>query len=410
MLKNKKSLFISYDGLLDQLGTSQILPYLEGLVSHLDELHVISFEKRNKMNQLGVKLSQQLIDKRIHWHPLIFSNKFGLIGKVFDAFKMQFCSLYLSWKYSIDIIHSRSHLPAIIGRLIKLLLQKKLLFDFRGLWVDERVDKGSWNRKFLFHNIQYKIFKYIERFLISGSDHIVVLTNKVIEEVKCLGQVNSEKITVIRCCSDYSHFKNLEHKSDLKSALNITKNAKIIGYLGSVGQIYMIREAINFFKECINNDPNTFLVVVTYEIEDFLLIAKEELNEAQLKNIRIQSASRNEVPEYINLMDLMVMFYTPTYARIATCPTRMGESFACGVPIISNEGIGDVSEIVADIKGGIIIHDTSSTNITIGMKKFFEGNFNSGNDLRNTSKEFFSLEAGVQKYLKVYESIFFLES
>ena len=141
-----------------------------------------------------------------------------------------------------------------------------------------------------------------------------------------------------------------------------------------------------------------------------MLIAKEELNEAQLKNIRIQSASRNEVPEYINLMDLMVMFYTPTYARIATCPTRMGESFACGVPIISNEGIGDVSEIVADIQGGIIIHNTSSTNITIGMKKFFEGNFNSGNDLRNASKEFFSLEAGVQKYLKVYESIFFLES
>jgi hypothetical protein len=93
MLKNKKSLFISYDGLLDQLGTSQILPYLEGLVSHLDELHVISFEKRNKMNQLGVKLSQQLIDKRIHWHPLIFSNKVGLLGKVCDAVKLEFGSL-----------------------------------------------------------------------------------------------------------------------------------------------------------------------------------------------------------------------------------------------------------------------------------------------------------------------------
>ena len=37
MLKNKKSLFISYDGLLDQLGASQILPYLEGLVITLDE-------------------------------------------------------------------------------------------------------------------------------------------------------------------------------------------------------------------------------------------------------------------------------------------------------------------------------------------------------------------------------------
>jgi len=410
ILKSKKSLFISYDGLLDQLGASQILPYVEGLVTHLDEMHVISFEKRNKMNQGGKELSKKLIDKGIYWHPLIFSSRFGATGKIIDVIKMQFCSIYFSWKYSIDVVHCRSHIPAMIACVIKLILPIKLLFDFRGLWVDERLDKGGWNKENFFHNIQYKIFKSIERFLLSRADHIVVLTKKVIDEIKILGQVNSENISMIPCCADYQHFQNHNNNSYLKSTLNIPKTSKVIGYLGSIGKIYMIREIIIFFKECIASHPSTILVVVTNELEDFMLFAKKELNEEQFKNIRVQSASRDEVPNYINLMDLMVMFYVPTYARMATCPTRMGESFACGVPILSNQGIGDVTEIVSDLNGGIMIDDTTEQSILIGMNKFFEGNFLSGNELRNASEKIFSLDAGIQKYMKVYESIFLLEN
>ena len=65
ILSEKKVLFISYDGLLDQLGASQILPYLEGLKSDVDRIYIISFEKRDKMNERGKELFQNLRKKGI---------------------------------------------------------------------------------------------------------------------------------------------------------------------------------------------------------------------------------------------------------------------------------------------------------------------------------------------------------
>ena len=406
ILSEKKVLFISYDGLLDQLGASQILPYLEGLKSDVDRIYIISFEKRDKMNERGKELFQNLRKKGIDWYPLIFTSKYGALGKVFDAIKMQYLAFYLSWRRSIDIIHCRSHLPAVVGRTVKLIFGSKFIFDFRGLWVDERIDKGGWDLKFFFHRFQYKFFKFIESFLISGSDHIVVLTEKVIKEVQYLGKQNIEAISVIPCCADYSHFKIINNDFNLKTDLNISQNSTVIGYLGSVGKMYMIREMILFFKEYLSINPSSILFIVTEEINEFMIIAEKELNPQQLEHIRIRSASRDKVPEYINLMDIMAMFCVPTYARIAACPTKMGESFACGVPIISNKGIGDVSKIVLNIKGGIVLNDISSKSIAFGIRELQKGNYLSGNQLREASEDIFSLNLGIKKYLKVYQSIF----
>ena len=47
-------LFVTYDGLLDPLGSSQILPYLRSIASHPRSLHIISEVGRNKPAPAGV--------------------------------------------------------------------------------------------------------------------------------------------------------------------------------------------------------------------------------------------------------------------------------------------------------------------------------------------------------------------
>ena len=44
--KRKKILYISYDGILDPIGESQILSYLEKLCKDFD-FYLITFEKKN---------------------------------------------------------------------------------------------------------------------------------------------------------------------------------------------------------------------------------------------------------------------------------------------------------------------------------------------------------------------------
>ena len=52
-MKNKKHIvYCSYDGLLDSLGRSQILPYVEGLNTNSQyQFTIISFEKIHDQNE-----------------------------------------------------------------------------------------------------------------------------------------------------------------------------------------------------------------------------------------------------------------------------------------------------------------------------------------------------------------------
>ena len=68
-----RALYISYDGLLDQIGTSQILPYLQSISTHVDALHILSFEKKKKFDDGGEELLSELLKKGVAWHPVIFS-------------------------------------------------------------------------------------------------------------------------------------------------------------------------------------------------------------------------------------------------------------------------------------------------------------------------------------------------
>ena len=64
-----------YDGLLDSLGRSQILPYVEGLNINSQYLFtIISFEKIHDQNEIK-KLKEFLSSKNIDWIPLVYTKK-----------------------------------------------------------------------------------------------------------------------------------------------------------------------------------------------------------------------------------------------------------------------------------------------------------------------------------------------
>ena len=62
---NKTVLFISYDGLLDPLGQSQILPYIMGIVKHTKPIHVLSFEKNFRFKDNNIALNTYLKEQEI---------------------------------------------------------------------------------------------------------------------------------------------------------------------------------------------------------------------------------------------------------------------------------------------------------------------------------------------------------
>ena len=70
----RKVLFITYDGLLDPLGRSQILPYIIGLSKKRIGFSVLSFEKKHSSYEID-KLKKLLKSFNISWYYLKFKEE-----------------------------------------------------------------------------------------------------------------------------------------------------------------------------------------------------------------------------------------------------------------------------------------------------------------------------------------------
>lgn len=406
-----KVLYITYDGLLDPLGSSQILPYLIGINDSSKSIFIVSVEKPERFSKNFEKLNKELIEKNIYWEPLLFSQKFGIFGKIWDFLKIYFTTTKLSFSKKINIVHARGHVSAQVASFLKKIFKVRYIFDFRGLWVDERVDKGGWDLEKYFDRLQYKYFKYKEIKLLKNADHIVLLTNKVKDEICRISETNYDKLTVIPCCADFNHFTLQTESKKLSSRkiLGIPNNSLVFGFLGSVGPMYLLDDYFKFieliYKRYALIDIDVFGLLITNDLNAANLAKQRIVDENLNQNIIVLSTSRSQVPELLHSLDVLISFISSTYARQASSPTKIAESFACGIPIISNQGVGDVEDHINDINGGKIISNTLQETLEKMLPSLDEIVALDREKIRNKAKEFLSLDIALQRYKDVYSKI-----
>ena len=79
-----KILYISYDGLTDILGKSQILPYIVGLTKYGYAFTIISFEKRHRKERLESDINNIIKGLPIDWVPLTYHRNPPILSSIFD--------------------------------------------------------------------------------------------------------------------------------------------------------------------------------------------------------------------------------------------------------------------------------------------------------------------------------------
>lgn len=400
-------LYITYDGLLDPLGASQILPYIKGISVTQGGMVVLSFEKSYRMDQGHQALSDDLRRYGIQWKYLSFTAGFGLAGKLWDLVRMYFWGYWLAIKHGVGVVHARGQPTAQIGLFIKQLFGIKLIFDCRGLWVDERVDKGGWNMSRLSHRMQYRHFKRVERNLFTKADQVVVLTHKVVDEVVKLGAEPASKLTVIPCCADFDHFplSTFERKSKARVAAFIPQEARVLGYLGSVGRVYMLDRFFRFFELAAQQYEDFHALVITQDVGALREVMTCNLPSILHQRVYIVPAGRDEVPDVLPAMDFLVSFIKPSYARMASSPTKLAECFAVGIPVICNDGVGDVASQVKQIGAGVIVDPTSDSELYEVVLKLNDVLGMGGQRLRDAARPLLGLEVAEDRYRSIYSKL-----
>lgn len=390
-------LYISYDGMLEPLGQSQVLSYLKRLAS-TNVIHLVSFEKPGDWTDSGrgEQLRAQLAAAGIAWHPLTYHKKPSALATAWDIACGTALGLWLLVRHRLNAIHARSYVPSVMALALKRLTGARYIFDMRGFWADERVDGGIWPP----HSRTYRVAKWFERRFLLEADHVVSLTRAAVEEMRRFPYLRDHMppFTVIPTCADLSLFA--------PPSAPRPAGAFVLGYVGSAGTWYLFDEAVRCFVELMRARPGARFLVVNRGEHAFI---RARLAAAGVPEdaFELTSSSHAEVPLQIARMDAGVFFIRPAFSKQASAPTKLGEFLGCGVPCIGNTGVGDMAGVLQDEGVGVALDGFNTPSLREGLRKLLDLVADPGTRPRcvAAARKHFSLDEGVRKYERVYDQL-----
>src|SRR5215469_4544779 len=122
-------LYITYDGVLEPLGQSQVLRYLEKLaVDHT--IYLISFEKKEERQDRArlEAMYEHLSGIGVAWLPLTYHKTPSLLATVWDIAVGTSAALWIMARRRVRIVHARSYVPALMALIVKRLTGARFLF------------------------------------------------------------------------------------------------------------------------------------------------------------------------------------------------------------------------------------------------------------------------------------------
>ena len=407
----KNILFISYDGMTDPLGQSQVIPYLSGLTKFGYRFTILSCDKPDKFIANKEYVENLLVGFPIKWVSIPYHKNPPVFSSIYDYRMLKKKAMQLHQKNNFDMVHTRPGLPTLVALWMKKKYGIKFLDDVRGFWADERVDGGMWNLKNPVFKTVYNFFKKHEYECLENADYVTCLTHAAKKEMLTWANVKGQPlpIQVIPCSADLDLFNpeniNQELKEKFRKELGIQPGDMIFSYLGSIGGWYLTDEMMRLCKLLSDKFPAAKFLFISPHRHEVITSAAEKQG-LNADRIITRQANRHEVPVLLSFSSYSIFFIKPCYSKISSSPTKHGEIMAMGIPVITNSGVGDVAEIVRKYNAGFVLNSFSDDELKVVVDGIAAGKIFQHDDIRNGAKEFYALNNAIDLYRKVYQQIF----
>lgn len=391
----KAVLYISYDGMLEPLGQSQVIAYLERLAGER-RIHLLSFEKPDYWRDVPARNAARarLREAGIRWHPRRYHKRPSALATAYDIAAGIVSGAWIGLRHRIGIVHARSDVPAAMALCLRHLRRARFVFDMRGFWADERVDGGLWPAD----GPMYRVAKALERRFLLAADHVVSLTRAGVREMQRFPflQVRFPAVSVIPTCANLSRFRPAASKA----------NGLVIGYVGSAGTWYLFDEVVACFAELLRMRPDARFLVLNRGEHAFIL---ERLARGGVpaELVQLVAADHADVPAWMGRMHAAVFFIKPVFSKQASAPTKLAELLGCGIPCLVNAGIGDMQEVVEGEGVGIALREFDAGSLRDGLQRLLALVQSPwiAERCRDAAQRHFSLDAGVEAYRAIYAGL-----
>jgi len=408
-LEGRRVLFISYNGMLDPLGQSQVLPYLRELAKRGVQFTLLSFERDKAFTPAGVAQCEQLREKLktqgIEWHWLRYHQRPSIPATIYDVLAGIRKASGLVRRNRIEMVHARGHIPATIALALKRRFGVKMIFDLRGLMAEEYVDAEHWREG----GLPYRITKAAERRILAATDGIVTLTERIWPIIREWQGLRGRAVhhEVIPCCVDLSLFKfSDEDRARRRSELGLGDRLTMV-YSGSLDGWYLTEQMADFFASFLKQNRDAHLLWLTTGSHDRVRELMRARN-VDAENFSVRAVASAEVASYLAAADVGLAFIKRCVSKIASSPTKNGEYLACGLPLVINAGVGDSDLLINEWKAGVLLEDFGEEDyLKAGREiELIAADREARKKARAVAEQVFNLQtiAG-ERYASLYEAV-----
>lgn len=390
-----RGLYLCYFGLREPLVQTQVMPYLRALVEAGAEMDLLTFEpdappnwpadeardRRDLLAADGIRWKW----RRYHKCPALPATLLDVLGGAGEAIRFA--------RHSPGaILHARAHIPLAMALLSRPFCRARILFDVRGLMADEYADAGVWDER----SLPYRLIKRLEKIGFRSADHLVVLTHRMRCWLEQQKRVDGSRVEVIPCCVNTRRFTP-----------GTTQGPFQVVYAGSTTGLYLLAEMARLFSEIRKLRPDATWTVLTRTPAEHLwpLLKAEGLDPTHCE---VSSVSAEDVPTHLGNADLGFSFRKPSFSQVAASPTKIAEYLACGVPVVSNSGIGDVDDLLRRTGVGVLVDSFSPEALSACAREALA--LASAHDVRTRCREVALREfdlgtLGGPRYVSVYRRL-----
>ncbi|HEV2763817.1 MAG TPA: glycosyltransferase [Pyrinomonadaceae bacterium] len=407
----RRVLFISYNGMLDPLGQSQVIPYLRELSgAGVARFTLLSFERGAAFTPEGrarcAELERELASHGIEWHRLRYHQRPSLPATAYDVWAGTRYAETLARRNGVELVHARSHVPATMALSLKKRLGLKMIFDVRGLLAEEYADAGHWREG----ELKYRLTKRTEARCLAAADGVVTLTEAIWEVVKDWPPLRGREVAheVVPCCADLERFRfDPAARERSRDELKL-RDRFVLVYSGSIGGWYLNEEMADFFAALLGVRGDAHFLWLT-QAERARVDALMRARGIEGERYTVVSARPPEVASYLSAADAGLAFIKPCFSKLASSPTKTAEYLGCGLPVVLNAGVGDSDALVTRERTGALVRDFNQDDYRRAAALVTEMTNDPEATRRHTravAERLFDVRrTGLERYARLYEKL-----
>jgi len=391
-------LYLSYNGLLEPLGQSQVLAYLEKLAA-AHRITLITFEKPSDLAREAdmAAMRARCSAAGIRWVARRYRHRPRMLATLADLAIFLATAFREARRGRAELIHARSYIPCFVALAVGWLLRIPFIFDMRAFWPDEMVSAGRLGAG----SAVYRLLKRAETLCIRRAAAVVTLTEAAAAHLSRLDGLGHDRVTyaVVPTCADTGRF--------LPRPGRTTEAPRLFGTTGTVvGGWFLLDWLFAFWSAALDQFPHSRFRIVSRDPPEAIRVASAPWPRV-LERLEIAARAPAEMPAEVAGFDVAAMFFTADFSKLGSCPTRMGEMLACGCPVVANDAVGDVGGIIRRYRVGVVVAENSAAEMQRAVADLAAllADPELPARCRAAAEDWFSLDKGVEKYDRLYRLI-----